>query len=125
MRRIDDPAAVREQYATEAGLAARMSIYQEVTGPDAREMLFAAVAERDPECILEVGCGEGELAERMTRELRGSVIALDQSERMVELTSARGVDARVGQPLLQLRVLVEERGEAFTAHTGTPWLAGG
>jgi ubiquinone/menaquinone biosynthesis C-methylase UbiE len=46
--------------------------------------------------VLEVGCGRGELAERIARETAADVVAVDQSERMVELTHARGVDARVG-----------------------------
>ncbi|HJS49815.1 MAG TPA: class I SAM-dependent methyltransferase [Gaiellaceae bacterium] len=96
MTRIDDPAAVREQYASEVGLAARKSIYTDVTGPDAREIAFQAVAEVRPQSVLEVGCGEGELAERMTAELAAEVIAIDQSERMVEIARARGVDARIG-----------------------------
>jgi SAM-dependent methyltransferase len=94
--RIDDPAAVREQYASELGLAARKSIYVDVTGPDARDIALQAVAEVGPRLILEVGCGEGELAERMFAELAADVVAIDQSERMVELARARGVDARVG-----------------------------
>jgi SAM-dependent methyltransferase len=94
--RIDDPSAVREQYATEAGLAARKSIYTDVTGPDARELVFQAVAETRPQSVLEVGCGEGELAERVAHELAADVVAIDQSERMVELARARGVEARVG-----------------------------
>jgi ubiquinone/menaquinone biosynthesis C-methylase UbiE len=94
--RIDDPAAVREQYASETNLAARKSIYGDVTGPDARELVFAAVAEAQLDSVLEVGCGEGELAERMTADLAAQVIAIDQSERMVELARARGVDAFVG-----------------------------
>jgi SAM-dependent methyltransferase len=96
LRRIDDPAAVREQYATEAGLATRKSIYTDVTGPDARELVFEAVAEARPTSVLEVGSGEGELAERMAAELDAELVAIDQSERMVELARARGVDARVG-----------------------------
>lgn len=96
MTQVDDPAAVREQYATEAGLAARKSIYSDVTGPDARELVFEAVAEARPGSVLEVGCGEGELAQRMTIELDAAIVAVDQSERMVELARARGVDARVG-----------------------------
>jgi SAM-dependent methyltransferase len=94
--RIDDPAVVREQYATEAGLKARKGIYGEVSGPDAREIAFQAVAEVSPRTVLEVGCGEGDLAERMRQELSVDLIAIDQSERMVELTRARDVDARVG-----------------------------
>jgi SAM-dependent methyltransferase len=94
--RIDDPSAVREQYASETNLAARKSIYADVTGPDARDLIFQAVAEAQPGAVLEVGCGEGELAERMTAALSAEVVAIDQSERMVELARARGVDARVG-----------------------------
>lgn len=96
VRRIDDPAAVREQYATEAGLAARKSIYVDVTGPDAREVALAAVAEARPRSVLEVGCGEGELAERLQNELAVDLVAIDQSERMVDLSRLRGVDAIVG-----------------------------
>jgi SAM-dependent methyltransferase len=43
-----------------------------------------------------VGSGRGELAERILRETGAEVVAVDQSERMVELALARGVDARVG-----------------------------
>jgi SAM-dependent methyltransferase len=92
---VTDPTYVREQYATEAGLAARKAVYTEVSGPDPREIVFDAVAAVSPRSVLEVGCGEGELAERMQRELEADVVAIDQSERMVELTRARGVDARV------------------------------
>jgi SAM-dependent methyltransferase len=93
---LSDPELVREQYATEAGLAARKSVYQEVTGPDPREIVFDAIAEVGPRWVLDVGCGQGELAERLQHELGVKVTAIDQSERMVELTRARGVDARVG-----------------------------
>jgi SAM-dependent methyltransferase len=93
---VDERAYVREQYASEAGLAARKAIYTDVTGPDAREIVFEAVAEVEPRSVLEVGCGEGELAERVQRALGVAVVAVDQSERMVELALARGVDARLG-----------------------------
>ena len=58
-------------------------------------MVFDAVAEVSPKRVLEVGCGMGQLAERMHVELDAEVVAIDQSERMVELTRKRGVDARV------------------------------
>jgi SAM-dependent methyltransferase len=94
--RLDDPEHVRVQYATEAGLAARKSVYAEgAAGIDAREIVVDAVAEVRPSRILEVGCGEGELAERLMAELDVEVIAIDQSDRMAELTRARCVDARV------------------------------
>jgi ubiquinone/menaquinone biosynthesis C-methylase UbiE len=90
-----DLTYVREQYTTEAGLAARKAVYTDVAGPDPRDIAFDAVAAVTPRSVLEVGCGEGELAERMHRELDAEVVATDQSERMVELTRARGVDARL------------------------------
>ena len=93
--RLDDPAHVARQYETEHGLAARKNIYRDVTGPDARELAVQAVLEVEPSRVLEVGCGEGELAQRLTAEV-GTVVAIDQSPRMVELSAARDVDARVG-----------------------------
>ena len=93
---IDDPSWVREQYASEANLAARKSIYATSEGPDAREALFDAIAEVRPRRVLEVGGGEGELAERLVRELGCELVGVDQSERMVELQRARAIDARVG-----------------------------
>lgn len=95
-RALNDPAYVREQYASENGLAARKSLYRDVQGPDVGEIVFAQIAAVSPTRVLEAGCGEGELAEHVARELGAEVVAVDQSERMVELTRARGVDAHVG-----------------------------
>lgn len=94
--RLDDPDVVRKEYASEGRLAARKAAYRFARGPDPRQVAFAAVAETAPRRVLEVGCGEGELAERIQTELGCKVVALDQSERMVQLTRARGVDAQVG-----------------------------
>jgi SAM-dependent methyltransferase len=94
--RLDDPAHVRAQYATEDGLAARKSIYEGASGVDAHQVVFDAVAELDPRRVLEVGCGEGELAARLVEELGVELVAIDQSTRMVELARARGVEAQVG-----------------------------
>jgi SAM-dependent methyltransferase len=94
--RLEDPAVVREEYASESRLAARKAAYRFAEGPDPRDVTLEAVAEIEPRRVLEVGCGEGELAERVSRELGCDVLALDQSERMVELTRARGVHAVVG-----------------------------
>ena len=93
---MDDPAYVRGQYATETGLAARKAVYRDVTGGDPRDVAFRMVADAGPRDVLEVGCGEGELAARMAAELDASVVALDQSPRMVEITRGRGVTAVVG-----------------------------
>jgi SAM-dependent methyltransferase len=93
---LDDPAVVREEYATEAGLVARRAIYERLDGPDAREVAFAAIEECRPRRVLEVGPGPGELAARIAAETGAKVVALDVSPRMVELSRGRGVDARVG-----------------------------
>jgi ubiquinone/menaquinone biosynthesis C-methylase UbiE len=94
--RLDDPAFVREQYASERGLEARRSIYRSAEGVDPRELVFTTVAESAPGDVLEVGCGPGEASERIGGELGARVVAVDLSPRMVELARARGVDARVG-----------------------------
>jgi SAM-dependent methyltransferase len=94
--RLTDPRAVAEQYATEANLEARRSLYAKSEGPDPREVAFGAVAEVAPSSVLEVGGGPGELSERMLRELPCEVVMIDVSPRMVELARSRGVDARVG-----------------------------
>jgi SAM-dependent methyltransferase len=94
--RIDDPAAVARQYATEEKLEARRSLYANAQGPDPRELAFAAVAECVPARVLEVGGGPGELATRIATQLGCDVVMVDISPRMVELAAGRGVDARVG-----------------------------
>jgi SAM-dependent methyltransferase len=94
--RLDDPKVVREEYASEERLAARKAANARGGGADARAILFSAIAEARPKRVLEVGPGEGELAERLQKELGCQVIAIDQSARMVELTQARGIDARLG-----------------------------
>ena len=94
--KLNDPDAVREQYATEANLEARRSIYANAEGRDPRAVAFQAVAEAAPSRVLEVGGGPGELAERIASELGAQVVMVDISERMVELARDRGVDARVG-----------------------------
>jgi SAM-dependent methyltransferase len=93
--RLDDPEVVRREYADETRLAMRKAAHASAEGPDARDVVFEAVAEAGPQRILEVGCGDGEFAERMARGLRASVVAIDQSERMVELARGRGLQAEV------------------------------
>ena len=95
--KMDSPLLVQWEYASEERLAVRNRTYKElVEGADAEDMVFEAVRGARPTRLLEVGCGTGELAERVERELRADVVAVDISPRIVELTKARGVDARVG-----------------------------
>jgi SAM-dependent methyltransferase len=93
---VDETAFVREQYATEDRLRARKSAYENAEGDDPRQFAVEAVAEARPRRVLEVGGGEGELAERLQNELGVEVVGIDQSERMVELQRSKGVDAHVG-----------------------------
>jgi SAM-dependent methyltransferase len=93
----NDPARVHEQYATEAHLETRRAVWRPtLDGRDPVEVAAAVIRASGPGAVLEVGCGTGAFAERMTRDLPGtSYVAVDQSSRLVELTAARGVDARV------------------------------
>jgi SAM-dependent methyltransferase len=93
---LNDPELVRAEYASEQGLEARRSLYDNRVGPDPRELMWEEVVAVAPTRVLEVGHGPGELSERMQGELGCEVVAIDVSERMVELARSRGVDARVG-----------------------------
>jgi SAM-dependent methyltransferase len=71
-------------------------VWNSSTGPDAHDLVLEALREISAARILEVGSGKGELAERISSELCADVIAVDQSERMVELTREWGVRAALG-----------------------------
>lgn len=91
-----DAEVVRNEYATEQRFLRRRAAFATSTGPSAIDAVFDAVAESKPKRVLEVGCGPGDMAERIARDLGAEVFALDQSERMVDLTRARGLEAVVG-----------------------------
>jgi len=93
---LNDPEEVRHEYEDESRFAVRAGAWARSTGPNAIDMCREAVAEVAPRRVLEVGPGRGETAEWIVRETGAEVVAVDQSERMVELTSQRGVEARVG-----------------------------
>jgi SAM-dependent methyltransferase len=95
--RFDNPVVVQWEYASEERLAARNAAYRTlIEGANAEEIAFDAVREVAPARLLDAGCGTGEWAERVTRELGAAVTAIDISPRMVELTRDRGVDASLG-----------------------------
>lgn len=96
IRATNDADLVRAEYADESSFAVRAAAWQNVAGARPREEAFRAVAEVAPKDVLEVGCGRGELGARIGGELGARVVALDLSERMVELAREAGVDARVG-----------------------------
>jgi 2-polyprenyl-3-methyl-5-hydroxy-6-metoxy-1,4-benzoquinol methylase len=94
--RLDDPALVAGEYADDARLRRRAAAYTGAASAyDARVPLIAAVVGVRPTRVLEVGCGWGELAERLARDTGATVVAIDSSQRMVELARERGVDARL------------------------------
>jgi SAM-dependent methyltransferase len=96
---FDDPAVTREQYATEANLQARKALWVGAEGDDPKEILWRTIEVWEPQHVLEVGGGEGELAERIQGELGAQVSFVDFSPRMVELARARGIDAQEGDVL--------------------------
>ena len=93
---LNNPDLVREEYASERGLEARRALYESRVGPDPRETMWDEIVAASPRRVLEVGPGPGEVSERMQRDLGADVVAIDISERMVELACGRGLDARVG-----------------------------
>lgn len=95
MRLTNDAELVLAEYADESRLAVRAAAWQNVAGARPREEAFRAIAEIRPGNVLEVGCGRGELAARVAHELDATVIAIDQSPRMVEIAREAGVDARI------------------------------
>jgi SAM-dependent methyltransferase len=94
--KLDNPVLVRWEYASEERLANRNAVLQSLSvGPSPEDAAFAAIAERRPQRILDIGCGLGEIGERCQRELGAHVSAIDISPRMVELAKARGLEAQV------------------------------
>jgi SAM-dependent methyltransferase len=94
--RLNDQAVVRAQYEREDNLRARQALWVGATGTDPKEILWRTLSEWQPTRLLEVGGGQGELAERIQRELQAEVTFVDLSPRMVELARERGIDAREG-----------------------------
>jgi SAM-dependent methyltransferase len=94
---MSDPEHVRTQYATEDRLETRRSVWRPTDdGLDPETEALRAIdrALVGDARVLEVGCGTGVMAERI-HDLPGvTLVATDFSPRFVELTAARGVDAR-------------------------------
>ena len=96
---LTEPGRVDDQYAREGNLETRRAVWRPtLDGRDPAGVAAALVTEAagDGAAILEVGCGTGHFAERLAAENPdATVTATDRSERFVELTAARGVEARV------------------------------
>lgn len=77
------------------------------------ERLVSVIGELPPAHVLDVGCGTGFL----TRHLRGEVVALDQSARMVEIATQRMPRVRVMQgDAVPLPFGDREFDRVFTSH---------
>lgn len=65
-------------------------------GPDVVRAALKAIdrAMTGASDVLEVGCGEGAMAERIGALPGVTLVAIDQSDDVVDLAAARGVDAR-------------------------------
>ena len=97
MSALNEPARVRAQYATEDNLLTRRSVWHPTAdGRDPATVALDELCDLRPQRVLEVGCGTGAFAARLLDALPDAdLVAIDQSERFVELTAARGVHARV------------------------------
>jgi SAM-dependent methyltransferase len=94
--RFDDSDLVASEYADEARFAARRVAFSDfVEGETAEDVAVEALREVAPSRVLEVGCGLGVFAARVSREVDAEVTAVDLSPRMVELTREREVNALV------------------------------
>jgi SAM-dependent methyltransferase len=98
--RLDNAMLVRWEFASEERLEKRNALYKRlIDGTDPEDVLFDAIKEFAPTRVLEVGCGAGAMVVRVRDELGAEVVAVDSSERMVELTRQRGIEAYVADVL--------------------------
>jgi 2-polyprenyl-3-methyl-5-hydroxy-6-metoxy-1,4-benzoquinol methylase len=98
---LNDPGVVAREYEDESRLVARRRAWSEFReGPSSDDAALDAVRRAAPRRVLEIGCGWGELAERIA-ETGAEVTAIDLSFRMAQLALERGVRALVadGQAL--------------------------
>ena len=115
--KLDNPLLVRWEYASEERLAKRNAIYRDAdrAASTRDDVAFDAVAEVAPERVPRRRLRPGRArASGSSTELGAEVVAIDISERMVELARARGIDARVGDvqepPVRRRRVRLRLRG---------------
>lgn len=90
----NDPDLVHREYEDESRFLARFSIWAD-RQPNPVDVAFEEVVALSPKRVLEVGCGPGGFAKRLA-DAGIDVVAIDQSQRMVELTRELGVRAQVG-----------------------------
>jgi ubiquinone/menaquinone biosynthesis C-methylase UbiE len=94
-REQDHPDIVRQEYTDPSRFAARWALWSRRTGPPAYDVAFDALLELEPKRVIELGCGPGDFAARV-QAAGMQVVAFDQSQQMVDLARAGGIDARIG-----------------------------
>jgi len=93
---LTDSEAVAEQYASEEAFGERLLAFRElVEGPNDEEIVREWILAARPHRLLDVGSGLGDLCAWAKAQLRGEVVAVDSSPRMVELAAQAGVTAVV------------------------------
>lgn len=93
---MHDQGYTRQQYAEPDRLRTRAGFWDTpAPGRSPQDHAIAALAAAAPGCVLEVGCGTGEFALRVAREVTPDVTPTDPSEAMVRATSQRGLRAEV------------------------------
>lgn len=98
---INNPTSVRNQYASEVPLEIRRAAWHgDSQGRHPQDLASDAIGAAAPTSILEIGCGTGAFAARLqTEHPTATLVAIDQSARMVEITTKLGVDARVADAM--------------------------
>jgi SAM-dependent methyltransferase len=92
--RLDDAKLVHDQYRVTDKLETRISVWRPAAdGRQPQDLAIAALAEKAPARVLEVGPGTGAFAERCTTEVGCDIVAVDSSPAMVAATAARGISA--------------------------------
>jgi SAM-dependent methyltransferase len=97
MGTMSNPHVVREEYASEASHDTRASAFQSyLKGENAKSVALEIVVALKPKRVLDVGCGDGGFIRDVAARTGAKVHAMDISPRMVELASAKGAAATVG-----------------------------
>jgi SAM-dependent methyltransferase len=92
MTRMNDPAVVAREYSTSDRLERRrVDATAWISGDGVWEEALRAIAEVNPYCVLDAGCGVGDFARLVSAP---HVVGVDSSAAMVERARENGVDAR-------------------------------
>lgn len=91
---LEDPEAVADEYAEEAALRERVLAHEELLeGSNDAEVVRSRVFAARPRRLLEVGSGVGDFCAWARENLDAEIVAVDSSQRMVDLALAIGVAA--------------------------------